>query len=128
MVTKNNFGILKNKFNMKNILRFFVATLCCILSVNSVPAEEFHGGGGTKSTHEPKNIAAACEPGSSEDYLDINNVRAVIYSYGNGWFTGDVADYEIPKGSKKMSMYSFSLWIGGIDINNNLKMAAYRFG
>jgi len=113
---------------MKNILRFFVATLCGILLVNSVPAEEVHVGGGTKSTHETKQIAAGCEAGSNYDYLDINNVRTIVYSYGNGWFSANVADYEIPKGSKKTSMYSFSLWIGGIDVNNNLKLAAYKFG
>ena len=25
-------------------------------------------------------------------------------------------------------MFSFSLWIGGIDVNNNLKLCAYRYG
>jgi len=25
-------------------------------------------------------------------------------------------------------MFSFSLWIGGIDMNNNLKLAAYKYG
>ena len=33
-----------------------------------------------------------------------------------------IAEYEIPKGSGKTSMFSFSLWIGGIDLNNNLKL------
>jgi len=127
MVTRNNIGILKNKFNMKNILRFFVATLCVISLVNTVLAEEVHVGGGTKSSNDTKQIAVGCEPGSNFKYLDINNVRTIIYSYGNGWFIEN-AEYEIPKGSRKTSMFSFSLWIGGIDINNNLKLAAYRFG
>ena len=80
-----------------------------------------------KSTNTIKETAAGCEPGSTYKYLDINNVRTLIYSYGNGWFLED-AEYEIPKGSRKMSMFSMSLWIGGIDVNNNLKLAAYRFG
>ena len=74
-----------------------------------------------------KETAAACSPGSTYKFLDINNVRTLIYSYGNGWFLEN-AEYEIPKGSKKTSMYSFSLWIGGIDLNNNLKLAAYKYG
>ena len=113
---------------MKNILRFLVIALCCIVVSNVLRAEEFHKVGGTKSTNTVKETAAGCSAGSSFKYLDINNVRAICFSYGNGWFNGETAEYEIPKGSKKTSMYSFSLWIGGIDVNNNLKMAAYRYG
>ena len=89
-------------------------------------AEEVHKPGG-KSTGTLKETAAGCASGSTYKYLDINNVRTLIYSYGNGWFLEN-AEYEIPKGSRKTSLFSFSLWIGGIDINNNLKLAAYRFG
>ncbi len=112
---------------MKNILRFLVITLCCIMVSNVLPAEEFHKVSGMKSTNTIKETAAGCASGSSYKYLDINNVRTLCYSYGNGWFLEN-AEYEIPKGSKKTSMFSFSLWIGGIDVNNNLKLAAYRYG
>jgi len=127
MVKRNNIAIVKNNATMKNILRYFVTALCCMLFVNSVNAEEFHKVNGTKSTGTIKQTAAGCESGSNYKYLDINNVRTLIYSYGNGWFLEN-AEYEIPKGSRKTSMFSFSLWIGGIDINNNLKLAAYRYG
>ncbi|MCX6304883.1 MAG: T9SS C-terminal target domain-containing protein [Bacteroidetes bacterium] len=112
---------------MKNILRFLVIALCCMVVPNMLRAEEFHKTGGTKSTNTIKSTAAGCASGSSYKYLDINNVRTLCYSYGNGWFLEN-AEYEIPKGSKKTSMFSFSLWIGGIDVNNNLKLAAYRYG
>jgi len=112
---------------MKNILRFLVIILCSIVISNVALAEEFHKSGGTKSTNIIKETAAGCSAGSSYKYLDINNVRTLCYSYGNGWFLEN-AEYEIPKGSKKTSMFSFSLWIGGIDVNNNLKLAAYRYG
>ncbi|MEI6433927.1 MAG: T9SS C-terminal target domain-containing protein [Bacteroidota bacterium] len=90
-------------------------------------AEEVHKVGSSKSGNNIKETAAGCASGSTYKYLDINNVRTLCYSYGNGWFLEN-AEYEIPKGSKKTSMFSFSLWIGGIDINNNLKLAAYRYG
>ena len=112
---------------MKNILRFLVIALCSILITNGLFAEEVHKVGGTKSSNSIKETAAGCASGSSSKYLDINNVRAIVYSYGNGWFLEN-AEYEIPKGSKKTSMFSFSLWIGGVDINNNLKLAGYRYG
>jgi hypothetical protein len=40
------------------------------------------------------------------------------------WWDFENAQYEIPKGSKKMSMFSAALWIGGIDANGQLKLAA----
>jgi len=116
-----------NNVTMKNILRFLVITPCFILFSISLPAEEAHKPGSTKSSSEIKGTAAGCAAGTNYQYLDINNVRTLCYSYGNGWFLEN-AEYEIPKGSKKTSMFSFSLWIGGIDVNNNLKLAAYRYG
>ncbi len=116
-----------NNAAMKNILRFLVIALCCVVVSNVLRAEEVHKVGGTKSTNTLKETAAGCASGSTYKYLDINNVRTLCFSYGNGWFLEN-AEYEIPKGSKKTSMFSFSLWIGGIDINNNLKLAAYRYG
>ncbi|MCK9421990.1 MAG: hypothetical protein M0Q38_05280 [Bacteroidales bacterium] len=110
---------------MKNILRFLLIA-CCLWITNTVFAEEVHRSGG-KSTDVIKETAAGCAAGSIYKYLDINNVRTLMYSYGNGWFLEN-AEYEIPKGSKKTSMFSTSLWIGGIDVNNNLKLAAYRYG
>jgi len=112
---------------MKNILRFLVIALICLVATNAIFAEEVHNFGANKSSGTIKETAAGCASGSSYKYLDINNVRTLCYSYGNGWFIEN-AEYEIPKGSKKTSMFSFSLWIGGIDINNNLKLAAYRYG
>ena len=112
---------------MKNILRYLVIAICCLLVTNAILAEEVHKVGVNKNTNTIKETAAGCASGSSFKYLDINNVRTLCYSYGNGWFIEN-AEYEIPKGSKKTSMFSFSLWIGGIDINNNLKLAGYRYG
>ncbi|MDD4602328.1 MAG: hypothetical protein PHF97_00775 [Bacteroidales bacterium] len=111
---------------MKNILCFVVIALCSMWVTNAVFAEEVHNGS-SKSTGTIKETAAGCAAGSSSKYLDINNVRTIMYSYGNGWFIEN-AEYEIPKGSKKTAMFSTSLWIGGIDVNNNLKLAAYRYG
>lgn len=112
---------------MKNIFRFLVIAICCVVVSNVLLAEEVHKPGGTKSTGTLKETAAGCASGSNYQFLDINNVRTLCYSYGNGWFLEN-AEYEIPKDSKMTSMFSFSLWIGGIDVNNNLKLAAYRYG
>lgn len=111
---------------MKNIFRFLLLTLSLLMILNVTYAREWQGPR-TKDTEVIKQTAAACAPGANFKYLDINNVRTLVYSYGNGWFLEN-AEYEIPKGSKKTSMFSFSLWIGGLDLNNNLKLAAYKYG
>ena len=42
------------------------------------------------------------------------------------WFK-EVAEYEVPRGSGKTSMFCAALWIGGKDSNGQLKLAAVRF-
>lgn len=111
---------------MKNMFRFLLLSLSLML-VFKVTYARHHEVSGKKDAEIIKQTAAGCSPGSTYKYLDINNVRTLLYSYGNGWFL-ETAEYEIPKGSKKTSMYSFSLWIGGIDLNNNLKLAAFKYG
>ncbi len=111
---------------MKNMFRFLLLSLGLMLILEVTYAEE-NKRSGKKDSEIIKQTAAGCAPGSNYRYLDINNVRTLVFSYGNGWFL-ETAEYEIPKGSKKTSMFSFSLWIGGIDLNNNLKLAAYKYG
>jgi len=38
-----------------------------------------------------------------------------------------VAKYEVPKGSKKNTIFSHALWIGGIDAGGNLHTAAQTY-
>ncbi|HBG71576.1 MAG: hypothetical protein A2W93_08040 [Bacteroidetes bacterium GWF2_43_63] len=72
--------------------------------------------------------AEACLPGAVSTELKINNVRARINSGGDMWWDlADVAEYEVPYGSKKTSMFAGALWIGGTDINGQLKLAAHRY-
>jgi hypothetical protein len=74
-----------------------------------------------------KSVASGCLPGGGFRYLDIGNVRTRINTGGDMWWDFESAQYEIPKGSGKMSMFAASLWIGGIDVNDQLKLAALRY-
>lgn len=86
--------------------------------------------GGSKNAKTVKASAAGCLPATNFRYLDINNVNARINTGGDMWWDFEVGKYEIPKGSGKTSMFSGSLWLGGIDVNDQLKLAAqmYRYG
>ncbi|MBA3901487.1 MAG: T9SS C-terminal target domain-containing protein, partial [Bacteroidetes bacterium] len=70
-----------------------------------------------------------CLPPTSSIDLDINNVRAVIHNGGDMWMNRDIsrAQYEIPKGSGIHTMFAGAIWIGGLDANGQLKLAATRF-
>jgi len=60
--------------------------------------------------------------------LDINNVRARFNSCGNNfWDLDSASHYEVPKDSGITSIYSQALWIGGEDINGQLKLAGDRY-
>jgi hypothetical protein len=76
-----------------------------------------------------KTTASTCKPAEAKIDLDINNVRARLMTGGDMWWdngTGE-ARYEIPKGSRKNSLFAGSVWIGGRDQQGQLKVAAQTY-
>ena len=41
--------------------------------------------------------------------------------------TDGTASYEVPKGSNLHAIYAGALWMGGTDVNGQLKLAALRY-
>ncbi|MBR4803937.1 MAG: hypothetical protein IK032_04795, partial [Bacteroidales bacterium] len=72
--------------------------------------------------------AAACKRAQSSAELNVNNVRALINAYGNMWYDGTLAKYNIPKEGTSTAMFCAALWIGGTDVDDQLRIAALRFG
>ena len=72
--------------------------------------------------------AAVCKRAQSTAELNVNNVRALINGYGNMWYDGSVAQYHLPKNSNTCPLFCAALWIGGTDVNDQLRIAALRFG
>ncbi len=113
---------------MKNISRVLVIVFISALFSSQLAAEEYHGD--TKQTSNIKQTTAGCSPAAAYDWLDINNVRARINTGGDMWWDlpgGVGSKYFIPADGSATSMFSGSLWIGGLDINNQLKLAAQRY-
>jgi hypothetical protein len=73
--------------------------------------------------------AAGCAPSSGRLFMEFNNVRALIEVGGSLWQdrARGRASYEYPKDSENHLLFSGSLWMGGTDINGQLKLAAHRF-
>ena len=72
-----------------------------------------------------------CAPASAKEDLDINNVRATILNGGDMWWDLANGKYLVPKPAPgtngPTSLYAGSLWIGGIDANGALKVAAMTY-
>jgi hypothetical protein len=59
--------------------------------------------------------------------VDINNVNATVNTSGSQfWDLNQASLFEVPKGSGKSTIFASNLWIGGVDVSNQLKMAAAR--
>lgn len=86
-------------------------------------------GGGHKSSNSYKSQAANCSPSTGLKYLNYNNVNALIETGGSMWQnrSQSKAAYEVPANSQEFVIYSGGLWIGGTDVNNQLKIAAIRY-
>lgn len=72
---------------------------------------------------------ASCKPAEGSIDLDINNVRARLMTGGDMWWDNGTSEarYEIPKGSRKNSLFAGSVWIGGVDEQKQLKVAAQTY-
>ncbi|MFI5164201.1 MAG: T9SS type A sorting domain-containing protein [Bacteroidia bacterium] len=71
-----------------------------------------------------------CSPATAMDTLNINQVSALMLNGGDMWwnpgFTA-TGQYEVPKGSGSMPIYAGAIWIGGIDLGNQLHLAAQEY-
>ena len=89
---------------------------------------------GKKGNAEKHVNKSGCAPSSNKLTLDYNDVRALIEPGGLLFLnrsTG-VGTYEVPKVLNSSTpgptaIYAASLWMGGVDVNNQLKIAAQKY-
>ncbi|MBI2259496.1 MAG: T9SS type A sorting domain-containing protein [Flavobacteriia bacterium] len=72
---------------------------------------------------------ANCAPARAQIKMDYNDVSALLEPAGLMFLdrAAGRASYEVPKGGKVSAIYAGSLWMGGTDVNGQLKLAAQRF-
>lgn len=118
-----------------NTIKGFAIALCVTLGFQTVDAREVIGtpNNGRQNNGLLQRKAAGCLPATAQVDIDINNVRARILNGGDMWWDlNSVAKYEIPKvidanGIRKNSMFAGAIWVGGLDVGGNLKMAAMTY-
>lgn len=60
--------------------------------------------------------------------IEYNNVRAIVNNNGIFFNAGNpVTGFVVPKDEGVSSMYSTSFWMGGLNTDNSLKLAALRY-
>ncbi|MFI5134291.1 MAG: hypothetical protein ACHQD9_00430, partial [Chitinophagales bacterium] len=104
-----------------------------LLSCSQLWARENIGIKGGKLGSSQKLEAGDCAPATSSIDLDINNIRARLQNGGDMWWDLVAsAKYEVPKslpGSPEnpSSMFAGCVWIGGVDAQGQLKVAAATY-
>lgn len=111
---------------MKYISRKVSLILMCLLLVGGAAQAEKVKGVVKKPTRKAE--LERCRRGQGSAELNINNVRARINTWGNMWYDGSIAQYYVPKDGNSTAMYCAALWVGGMDANDQLRVAALRFG
>lgn len=102
-----------------------IISICCLTVLYSQP----YLGEYSVETPDSDTRAAGCAPANASTFLEFNNVKALIHSGGNLWqIAGENRSmYEVPKGSGIMALFTSALWLGGVDVNGQLKIAAVRY-
>ncbi|MBN2668889.1 MAG: hypothetical protein JXR60_06655 [Bacteroidales bacterium] len=91
-------------------------------------ANAYHDRSWNKQNNDRSTNASACNRATTSTTIEYNNVRALIHTGGDMWWDlVGTPKYEVPKGSGKTSLFAGAIWMGGTDINDQLKMAALRF-
>lgn len=113
---------------MKNLITIPVFALGLMAHTGAWAYKSPDKSNGGAGVNVNKALTAGCLPPSTSAELALNNVRTTIHSGGDMWWDlKQFGKYEIPKGSGKHALYVGTLWIGGVDVNGQLKLAAQRY-
>ncbi len=112
---------------MKNVFKFLVFVL--LIQGLSVSAYHDRAWNKVKQNNKQRALnASACSRATSSMEIEFNNVRALIHTGGDMWWDLVAeARYEVPKGSGKTALFAGAIWIGGTDVNDQLRLAAVKF-
>jgi len=125
--------MLKYKTMKKQLILTFIAIICVITTeARNVPVS---GGVGNKGGGNGPVSSAGCAPATAIATLELNNIRARVEGTGGSmWMDrpNGIAAYNVPKQKtaddpRYTSIFAGSLWMGGRDVNGQLKLAAVTF-
>jgi hypothetical protein len=130
---KLNYSVFTEKINIMNrklilsvILLGFTFSGLSYNWDNNSNGMVTHGDG----NNQDDSRAAGCSNPTDFIYLNFNNVKARIETGGLMWQdrSSGASDYKVPGNQEIAVIYAGALWMGGEDINGQLKLAAQKFG
>ncbi len=110
---------------MKNLKKILFVVVIGLVS-NQVFADKWKG---TVPEPIPTNRSSAgCEPPKTTTEIRINNVKTKIHTGGDMWWDlQGKAAYVVPADGTTSALYAGAIWVGGLDANDQLKIAAQKF-
>lgn len=114
---------------MKNSKKLIFLLPLLVFVSNLFAYNHNQGKSGDKEKPSTVNNKANCAPATAKLIMNFNDVSALLEAGGILFYdrANGVAAYEVPKGSKLTAIYSGALWMGGTDVNGQLKLAAQTF-
>lgn len=102
-----------------------------VLAAASLWSNSAYGyfGPNDKSKKPTNSLKANCSPATAKLTMEFNDVKALIEQGGSMFQNrqAGVSAYEVPKGSGLHVIFAGALWMGGTDVNGQLKLAALRY-
>lgn len=112
--------------------RLILASLLAFLIAGATSLHAGENVGQKRARKSHLRTASSCLPSSASAELNINNVRCLLHNGGDMWWDlAGLPRYEIPRvddpALAKHSSFAASLWIGGLDAEQNLRVAAATY-
>jgi hypothetical protein len=108
-----------------------IAIVLGVSMIWSNSALSYLGPNDIKKGNKQKSVekGANCSPATAKLTMTFNDVSAFIEQGGSMFQNRQVpvAAYEVPKGSDLTVIFAGALWMGGTDVNGQLKLAALTF-
>ncbi len=109
---------------MKSLKKISFIVVLLIIS-NYIFADKWHGD--NVKSESTKRLTESCDPGKTSTELYVNNVRALIHTGGDMWWDWKKAYYIVPADGNTSALFAGAIWVGGVDVNGQLKLAAQKF-
>lgn len=114
-------------------LWILIAGIVALAGAASAHVPSYYRKGEINNTVKPRGGNEPCANATQQIDQDINNVRARLLNGGDCWWDFSNGRYIVPKvapgsGQQEVSsLYSGSVWLGGLDPAGNLKLACQDF-
>ena len=113
----------------KKIIAIVIGVATMLWSNDALSYIDTKSNNGKPQSNNTQHKGANCAPATQKITLNFNDVAALIEQGGSMWQNRatSTASYEIPAGSGLHVIYAGALWMGGTNVDGQLKLAGLTF-